>query len=203
MGIFNGMKKVVKFTTVTAPLNIIGWNHNKRMFNTIRTYFTRSVNPPCPMCDSGVMVCVKTLGTVPSATKASEPLHSWGCTGCDFGLLEIDNKKRVREVVTRMRWTRAKQAFTQVEQDERLRIARTHRIASRIFFVMAAVIFANCIRFIVTGEPVMMTLNWASVTLMFWVSGMKRSYRAWQVAEGHLFEEGAFWYWFKNASWLI
>ena len=38
---------------------------------------------------------------------------------------------------------------------------------------------------------------------MYWVFGMTRSYRAWQVAIGHLFVEGAARHWFSHERWLV
>ena len=48
--------KAAKFTAVTMPLSIFGWQLNKRLFAWVRALWAGSINPTCPDCDSGILL---------------------------------------------------------------------------------------------------------------------------------------------------
>lgn len=204
MSLISKAGKAAKFTVVTVPLGILGWNHNKKMFMFLRGFWSRSVNPSCPECDRGVLLCDKTTPTsVKNAGKAATQLFPWTCSDCQYTLYEPANPSAVRSTVALLRQEQAKATFTEMELAEREQIAKRHRLSCRIFYVAAAFTFANFIRLLMINAPLMFSVNWLCFAFMFWVFGMKRSYRAWQIANGHLFEKGAFSYWFKHGKWLI
>jgi hypothetical protein len=190
---------------VTVPARVVGWNYNKKIFLWLRGFWTRSVNPACPVCDRGVLLCDHTNGPVREASSPDGPLQlfPWTCCDCGFGLLEVSRASVARETAARLRQQRAQAAFTQLQMEERAKLARGHRIGSRIFYVVAALTFANFVNLLMIGAPILFSINWATFSFMFWVFGMKRAYRAWQVSNGHLFKAGAFWHWFKHGKWLI
>lgn len=206
MSIFKPFGKAAKFTFVTVPLSIFGWQLNKGLFFWVRSLWTRSINPACPDCDEGVLLCQRNVEAVFEQTERGDrprQLYPWVCNHCGYGLLESLDHKRVREVTGHHRTERARSVFTELELQEREAFSRKHRIASRIFFVASLLTFANSIHMLASGLSMIPTLNWASFSLMFWVFGMKRSYRSWQVMSGHIFEHGAARYWFKHEKWLI
>lgn len=205
MGLFDGVKKATKFTVVTMPLSLIGWNFNKKMFLWLRSFFNRSVNPLCPVCERGVLLCGQASETsgANNHQNANTQLYSWACVDCGFSMLAVRNVTRVRELVSLHRQHRAREAFTSLQLEERTKFAASHRIGSRIFYIVSALMFINFIRLIMIGAPILFSFNWASFAVMFWIFGMKRAYRAWQVTNGHLFKTGAFWHWFKQGKWLI
>jgi hypothetical protein len=204
VSLINKAGKAAKFAVVTVPLGIIGWNQNRKTFMFLRGFWTRSVNPSCPECERGVLLCdTATPTNVKNAGKASTQLFPWVCSDCQYTLYEPRNPTAVRGAVALLKQQQAKAAFTELELAERELIAKRHRLSCRIFFVAAALTFANFIRLLIINAPLMFSVNWFSFAFMFWVFGMKRSYRAWQIANGHLFEKGAFAYWFKQGKWLI
>jgi hypothetical protein len=197
--------KATKFTFVTVPLNVVGWNYNKKLFLWLRAFWTRSVNPDCPECNKGVLICDQNYD--PSGhtqnVKGTQTLFAWVCTDCNYALLESKNPKVVRNAVAAIRQQQAKAAFSEMEQAELQRLAMGHRRGSRIFYAAALLTFANFARLLSTDAPIMFSTNWLCFAIMFWVFGMKRAYRCWQVSEGHLFQAGAFRHWFKQGKWLI
>ena len=94
-------------------------------------------------------------------------------------------------------------AFGDLSWAERQSFGRQHRISSRIFFCAATVIGAHGIYLLASAAPLIIALNWLSVAFAFWVLGMKKSYRSWQVTTGHIFEEGAAKHWFNHEKWLV
>ena len=206
MSIFKPIGKAAKFTFVTAPLSVFGWQLNKRLFIWIRTFWTRAINPACPQCDSGVLLSQRGAEPVLEPSENGDRprrLYPWVCHHCDFGLLASLDPRAVREVVGRHRLARARSTFTALQLAEREEFARKHRLASRMFFGMAAFNFTYFVYMLGSGASLLLALNGAAFALMFWVFGMKRSYRAWQVLSGHIFEQGAARYWFKHEKWLI
>ena len=206
MSIFKPARKAAKFAFVAVPAGIFGWQLNKRLFFWLRSLWSRSVNPACPSCDGGVLYSQASVDPVlehDAHSASPRQLYPWVCNHCGWAVLESLDAKRVREVVARARAERAMAAFPLIEMAEREAISKKHRVGSRIFFGVAALTFANGVYMLASGMSVFLVLNWMSFSFMFWVLGMKRSYRAWQVTSGHLFEEGALKYWLKHEKWLI
>jgi uncharacterized membrane protein len=206
VSIFKPVGKAAKFTFVTAPLSIFGWQLNKRLFMWLRSFWSRSVNPACPKCDEGVLISQSSVAPVFDQSEGGErprQLYPWVCNHCGFAMLETLAPKAVREVAGRLRMERARSVFSELELHERSQFAQKHQVASRIFFGVSALVFIGCIYMIATGASLILSLNWASFAFMFWVFGMKRSFRAWQVLSGHIFEQGAARYWLAHEKWLI
>lgn len=202
------MGKAIKVAFVKIPQGLIGWQLNKQMYGHVRNNWTRATSPACPECEGGVMLCDDSdeptvIAQVDGAPrKKQEFLYPWKCTDCGFSILATKNSGAIRKIVTRIRGEHAQAAFTELEMQDRQAIARRHRISSRIFFVVALLTFLNFAQMVAFGVSWIVTINWFSFSLMFAVFGMKKSYRAWQITSGHLFEAGAFWHWFKHEKWL-
>ena len=208
MGILKPIGKAAKFTTVTMPMSIFGWQLNKRLFFWTRSFWTQSVNPACPQCEEGVLLGQRDTEPVAVIEQGERgtrqrKLYPWVCNHCGYELMEELDQKRVRATAGRLRMERAQSVFSELELAEREAFARRHKIASRIFYVVALLMFANGVRMLATGTSLILTLNWGSFALMFFVFGMKRSYRSWQVMSGHIFESGAARHWFRYEKWLI
>ena len=130
-------------------------------------------------------------------------LHRWGCNNCDFALLEEDDVKQVKAHAARYRNERVKAQLTSIERDEIDRIARSHQLHSRAFFIASVIAAAGFIYMLASGAGILIALNWLSIGFALWIFGMKKSYRSWQVSSGQLFVEGAFWFWFQHQKWII
>jgi ribosomal protein S27AE len=190
MRFVNRAAKVAKYVTVTMPLSIFGWQLNKGLFAWNRSMWTRTVNPTCPDCDAGVLLAQRQ-----TEGGDARPLQAWACNRCGFD--------GTRDAANRHRLARAQIAFGELSLAEREAFGRQHRIASRIFFAAAAVIGAHGIYLLASAAPFIIALNWMSFGMMFWVFGMKKSYRSWQVTTGHIFQDGAARHWFGHEKWLV
>lgn len=110
MSFFKPVGKAAKFAFVTVPASIFGWQMNKRIFQLTRSAWTRTVNPPCPFCDNGVMFIHQDVDPVyeqDQNDEAPRQLYPWVCTHCGYALLESSDIKRVRETVNQQREVRA------------------------------------------------------------------------------------------------
>lgn len=206
MGIRKPLGKAAKFTFVSIPAGLIGWQMNKGLFFWLRSFWAKSVNPACPECESGILLCdAKTdepLAGDGAPERDKARLHPWICNQCDYAILETANVNKVRQVATARRRDRAQESFSHMQMEERQAIARKHKIGARIFYTFALLTFINFVYMLANGAAIIVAINWAAFALMFSVFGMKKIYRSWQVTSGHLFETGAFWYWFKHEKWL-
>ncbi len=201
----SGAAKVTKYLTVTMPLSAFGWELNKGLFAWNRSMWTRTINPTCPDCDAGVLLPQRDTPAILDQTDDGDarPLQAWSCNHCGFGMLAPEGRDGIREVASRHRLARARMAFGDLSRAERESFGRQHRISSRIFFGAAAVIGTHGIYLLASAAPLIIALNWLSFSFMFWVLGMKKSYRSWQVTTGHIFEEGAARHWFNHEKWLV
>lgn len=186
------------------PLSMFGWQLNKGLFAWNRSLWTRTVNPTCPDCNAGVLVAQRAPAILDQTDgDDARPLQPWVCNHCGFGMLAPEGHNGIREVANRHRLARARVAFGDLSMAEREAFGRQHRIASRIFFTAAAVIGAHGIYLLASAAPLIIAINWLSFAFMFWVFGMKKSYRSWQVTTGHIFQEGAARHWFGHEKWLV
>lgn len=183
------------------PASIFGWQLNKRLFGWLRFYWTRSLSPSCPECDRGVLTSVNDSEAVHDQASGQTLVH-WGCADCGFAMLAPLDTGKVRDASARRRSERARAAFGELELRERTLLAQRMRAGSRAFFAASCVVLAGGFYHLASGSAVLVVANWLSVGTMFWVLGMKRSYRAWQVLTGTVFVEGAFWHWLKHEKWL-
>lgn len=204
MGIWKAGKKAAKFTFVSMPLSILGINQLKMGNRQIADLWKSLSNPVCPECDKGVLVMQGDEGQVIDQQQdgTTRHLHPWVCNSCGFAFLEENDVAKVRESAARYRNERVKADLTDMEYAEREKIARGHRLHSRAFFVASTLAAIGFIYMLASGAALLLALNWLSIAFALWVFGMKKSYRSWQVKTGHLFVDGAFWFWFKHEKWL-
>lgn len=205
MGMWDSGKKAVKFTFVSMPLSILGINQLKMGNQQISALWRSISNPVCPDCDKGVMVMEDEEGQVidQQPNGKSRHLHTWTCKNCGWGFLEVSDIRKVREGCIRYRNERVKISLSDLEFSEREQFSRAHKFHSRAFFIAAFIGIAGFIYMIASGASFMIALNWLSISFAFWVFGMKKSYRSWQVRTGSLFVDGSFWFWFKHEKWFI
>jgi hypothetical protein len=186
-----------RFVLVTMPAAVVGWEMNKGLFGWIKSMAVRSFNPPCPQCDKGVLI-KNSAGESPDGQ-----LHAWQCNACQHQILAKDDVAEVREISRRMRNDQVRDALSTMDLAERETVSRSRRRASRIFYGMAALLFCTFVWMLATGTSLVIAANWASMSFMFAVFGLKQAYRSWQVLSGHVFQRGSFGYWFRNERWLV
>ena len=205
MGLFSTGKKVAKFAFVSMPLAVLGVNQLRMGNQQIKALWRSNFSPACPECERGVLVKGEGDQHDVEQTKSGKMrvLHHWGCSNCDFALLEEDDVRKVRAVAAHYRNERVKAQLSTMERQEIARIARSHRLHSRAFFIASLFGIMGFVYMLAADAGIMVALNWLSISFALWVFGMKKSYRCWQVTTGQMFVEGAFWFWFQHQKWII
>ncbi len=221
---FKRVRKAGKFVFMDVPAGVFGWKLNKSLFASIRHMAAGSVNPACPMCDGGILFRSDD-GVVDESGESSDDVsYAWTCQsnegrkaaiqakraglppgpgGCGYALLSGRSMAEVRAVTTRIRGERAIAALSVMEREERVRIARRHKLGSRMFYGVATCTFLWAMKLLASHASIIVVADWMAFSFMFSVLGLKRAYRCWQVGEGHLFEHGAFGRWFREGKWLV
>ncbi|MBE0315565.1 hypothetical protein [Xanthomonas citri] len=92
--------------------------------------------------------------------------------------------------------------FAQLRANERQRLIAGHVRVSRFWFGCAAVLIVGGLYMVASQTPLMAALNWLAFALLAGVFGLKRSYRAWQVETGTLFQQGAFRRFVSHERWF-
>ncbi|UXI68328.1 hypothetical protein [Tahibacter amnicola] len=191
MGVFGGIAKAAKFVVVSLPMQVLGAGQIRRNNSLIASLWRNLHNPVCPECQKAVL---EPVGSEDGA---------WSCKNCRFTVADRNGIAAVREAAKGRRNELVRTMYAATDQDERKDIARRHRLVSRCCFAGAAFTVCGFLYYVATGASVILALNWLAFALVCWTHGMKRSYRSWQVLNGQLFVEGAFWVWLKEERWLV
>jgi hypothetical protein len=177
--------KSAKFTAVTMPLSIFGWQLNKRLFAWVRALWAGSINPTCPDCDSGILLAQTDAPAildqpVKATDKPRPSIHGPATTAAS-------RCWRGSTTSTSARWhvVTASAALVLRSATWRCKSAKPSRQASHgvaHLLGTSAAMLVGGIYMLASGTPLMIALPWLSFSGMFWVFGMTRSYR---VLAGH------------------
>lgn len=198
MNFFSGAKRAAKFTFVSMPASMFGINHLKMGNQQIRDLYRSLSAPTCPECQRGG------LHRQSDAEKNSAALYPWECSNkdCDFSILGPADVNSIRKIVIARSAERGRHRLAFLDDPERVRLIRSHLWSARFLWACAAVLVAGFIYMIASGATIILSLNWLAFGFMTSVFALKRSYRAWQVETGAIFEEGAFLRFFKYGKWV-
>lgn len=183
------LKRAAKAAFVTTPLAIAGWHMNRYLFLWCLRLWHRATYPACPSCDQGVLERAPDAGV-------------WRCGVCAFEAHGTLDLLGVREFARHHRQTRAQALLSTAEREHLKGIVGHHVRASRALFVVATALAAGGAGLAASGSTWLVVGQWLAFAVMFSVFALKRSYRAWQVTHGRLFDEGAAWHWLRHEKWL-
>lgn len=198
MGFLGKSKGVAKFLFIKIPSQVLGVNSLRSNHQTIKALYETISNPTCPKCSGGVI----TLQGDANISENPNLKYTWACHRCDFMILGDSNKQSILPALTSIRQEQALLVFDGLDADERQRFVKAHTLHSRIFFSTSALLFIGFCWMLMSNNSIVLSLNWAVLSLCMFVFGLKKSYRAWQVEFGVLYVKGAFLAWFNNEKWL-
>ncbi|ATS89990.1 hypothetical protein NY98_12340 [Xanthomonas citri pv. fuscans] len=98
--------------------------------------------------------------------------------------------------------TRVREQFAQLRADECRQLLAGHVRVSRFWWGCAAACLVGALYMIANQAPLMVAVNWLAFAVLAGVFGLKRSYRAWQVETGTLFQQGAFRHFVNHERWF-
>lgn len=202
MGLLNSGKKALKFTFVTMPSSMLGINQLRMGNQHISSLWRSLVAPRCPECEKGVLSCYEE-GEPLFDEPSGRPLYPWICNKCDYRLYAQKDQKTVEQIARNRQKEIVLEQISDIDRDELESIANKHRLQSRIFYAASCITFFGFLYMIANGASLIATLQWLSICFCFWVFGLKRAYRYWQVTTVTIFKKGAFGYWFRNGRWFV
>lgn len=199
MGFFGKAKGAAKFVFVKIPAGIFGVNTLRQNHETIRALYESLRNPTCPKCSGGV------LAIDPNQIQEGDNpnlKYTWVCNQCDFMILGSADKNSIIPALTQIRQEQSLSLFDGLLPNERLKFVKAHTLHSRIFFTAAFAFFAGFCWMLLSGNGLLLSINWMALATCMFIFGLKKSYRAWQVENGVLYVKGAFKSWFNNEKWF-
>lgn len=204
MSFLKGAGKTARFAFVKVPMAILGVNQLKGGNQLIADLWRSLSNPVCPACDKGVMSIKTEVDPLydQSSDGTMQRLYPWSCKKCGWEFLETNDPRKVNAHCVQLRNERVKASLSTLEMAQREPIARSHKLHSRAYFTAFTITMLGAIYMTATGVSFITVANWLSMAFLFFVFGIKKSYRAWQVSTGNIFIEGSFWFWFRNEKWI-
>ncbi len=198
MSISGKAKGAAKFVFVTIPAGILGVNTLRSNNQTIKALYESLRNPLCPKCAGGVL----SIQGKAEPTDNPNLQYTWACNRCEFLILGGSDKKTILPAVTAIRQEQSLERFDGLGNEERQKFIKTHTLHSRIFFTASMALFLGFCWMLLSGNGVLLSINWFALSACLFVFGLKKSYRAWQVEHGVLYVQGAFKSWFNNEKWF-
>ncbi|AOL20345.1 MULTISPECIES: hypothetical protein [Xanthomonas] len=95
-----------------------------------------------------------------------------------------------------------REQFAKLRADECQQLVAGHVRVSRFWWGCAAACLVGALYMIANQAPLMVAVNWLAFAVLAGVFGLKRSYRAWQVETGTLFQQGAFRHFVNHERWF-
>lgn len=184
------LKSAFKFIFSSVPKGLIGTNQLSQGNSVIKTLLINIKNPVCPNCNKGVLL-----------ENKKEIDTTYTCNKCSYSV--VSEKEEIHHTISKVNREKYKNLPLHDNEGEIKKILMNHIYTSRVFFFLSLMSFLYSCYLIVIHASWMDVLNALSISLIFVVYGMKRSYRAWQVLSGNLFIPGSFLRWLQNEKWLI
>lgn len=97
---------------------------------------------------------------------------------------------------------KVRERFDQLRADQRQNLIAGHVRVSRFWFGCAIACLVGALYMIANQAPFIVAVNWLAFAILAGVFGLKRSYRAWQVETGTLFQQGAFRHFVNHERWF-
>lgn len=181
-----------RYVFVGMPMAILGLSHLRRGNSQIGMMWRSLTAIRCPECGAGVMNIEESQG--------GEAL--WRCSACPFEMVSAPDKDTAKIDFDAHRIARLQDLATTMEEGQRLALRRGHILHSRTFYGASLVVFAGAIYMIVDGG-FMAGLSWLSMSTYFFVKGLQKAYRSWQIDQGRLFVPGSFQLWWRSGKWFV
>lgn len=211
---FRRTKKVTKYLAA-APLKVMGISVIRQNNQILKEQFYKLNAPVCPHCFESIMMLDESRTGVRRTYEAENPedgnqtveLYHWVCQNpeCEADeLMPLDNNE-ARDWAKQLHNELASEKIQVMEEAEMEPYVKTHRVFARIMYACS---FACILYFLYAAafsdtSLFKLLLIYLPVSAAFFVNGMKRSYRCWQLRERRLFDEGAFKEWLGTGRWFV
>lgn len=214
---FNRTKKVGKYILVSIPSKIIGLESIKNNNRIVKRQYQLLNAPICPYCTTAKMELdtnkegrhrtFKILDENEKEIEFGVDLYYWNCLNpkCRaYELLPLD-KIDAKKWAQTMQNSFASERINNLSNSEYNTNIKSHIFYSRLFYTAALCCFIYliyCILF--TDAPLLRILiPYTAIIIAFFVNGMRRSYRYWQLKNKIIFQDGSFKKWLYKGRWIV
>lgn len=206
---FKGAWKATKYLG-SMPLKILGITYIRRNNQIMRDQLHKLKSPICPHCYESVLFLDESRNGVRRTYEDGQrivDLYHWLCQNPDCQadeLLPMDLDD-AREWAKQIHNDVAAKQIETMQADDMEPYLKTHRVFSRIMYLGAFI----CLLFLFYGlafsntSVLKLLIIYITIGAAFFVNGMKRSYRCWQIQNKRLFDQAAFKDWLRNGRWFV
>lgn len=188
MGIFRNLGKLA----AREGAYIFGLAQLKQGADVIRRTLLRS-HRRCPKCASGRMFRFSEV--VDGVSK-----EFYGCSHCDhFEPLDVERDPEALHDLQDL----ARHRLEEMTAEQRANAERTYRWRSRGSLAISLVFLVGGFWVLLSGIGVAISLNLGAMAALFFVQGLRASYRYWQLETGMLYQPDAFKLWMASGKWLV
>ena len=205
---FRKTRKVARYVA-SSPSKMLGINQIRQTNRMVLEQYRSLKAPICPHCYQAIMWLDESQNGIRRTFEdnSSIDLYHWICQNptCKADEFLPADMHLAKE------WAKAmhnETAFEQVQQMDEADIEpylKTHRVFSRVLYLAALLCILFMLYNIIFSESAAFKslVIYIPVTTAFFVSGMKRSYRHWQLKNRRLFDDKNFKEWFHSGQWFV
>lgn len=191
---FDKVKGIAKSVFLDIPSILFGMKYIKNNNKVIKNIYLSLNNPLCPECNKSALL------SKPLLTDNDEGKCIWSCANCSFYIVAEKDKNLIKRTVNQIR----KESFLfNVSEDDLKNSSKKHLYASRVMYLFSILTFIGALNMIVKMVSFIIIIDWLCISLVFFIFGLKSSYRHWQAETGNVFVPGSFNKWFRNEKWII
>lgn len=212
----NRSRKVSK-VLVSMPIKALGINHIGQNNELLKKQFRKIKAPTCPHCYEGIMeIDINSPGVRRtfeiqnndgSVNNVSVNLYKWVCLNKDCGADELmpESNSEAKDWAKDIHNAIVADKITDLTDEEQEQYAKTHKFYSRLYYLVALACFLYFMYILAFSNISILKifLPYTCVITAFFVNGMRRSYRYWQLENKIIFQEGAFKEWLKSGNWFV
>lgn len=213
---FKRSRKISKIM-VSLPIKALGGKQIGQNNELLKQQYRKIKAPMCPHCYESIMeIDIDSPGVRRtfeiqnddgSVNTVSVNLYKWVCLNKNCGVAELmpESNSEAKEWAKDMHNAIVADKITDLTDEELDQYAKTHKFYSRLYYLAALVCFLYFMYILAFSKISIfkICLPYTGVTTAFFVNGMRRSYRYWQLQNKIIFQEGAFKEWLKSGNWFV
>jgi hypothetical protein len=187
---------------VTIPFSVVGIFQLKTGNQIIKQLWQSLYYPKCPECLKGILFPENHFDEqFLNKLKNDDPCQ-FHCSHCNFIL--NSTKKNINFDTYKLRVTKNINILNDplIQKQKEFSI-KSHKYTSRIFYTTSFISIAYGMFQIAFGGSLLHIINIMAISLPFFIAGLVRSYRAWQIKSNTLYVKGSFLHWLKYEKWFI
>lgn len=213
---FKRTKQLGRWFFVSIPSKALGLHTIQKNNQFIKSVFKLSKAPICPYCASAKMQLETQEKGIRRTIKDTEnkmaeevtvDLYIWTCLNPDCRAKELlpRDKPSAKNWAQEMRNSYIREKIYELTDNEYKQYYNYHVYYSRIYYIAALLCFIYLFYCIINSNASLLRIipTYMAVIMAFFVNGMRRSYRSWQLKNKIIYKENTFKLWLIRGKWFV